>query len=258
MGDNVNHPNHYQNIAGVEAIDILNDVVKDLPGKQAAMLWNTLKYLLRFQKKNGLEDLKKAQNYLDYLINDIEAVKEDKSMLDWAKNRLIDGKPLTPIEDTDDVWNLIDNHEDSYISYQCKRMSSLFKDVYADGTVKYDDISRSYCVDINNSNNKYSSGLVRRIIDAMFPITMPYMPGKPIKVYCEEFLTDKKNGDFDTIGVFYALKTENGQQEKIEINRFFREPKEGEEGRWTEISKEEYMQRKDKRLNAFSKRRTNK
>ena len=76
MGDNVNHPNHYQNIAGVEAIDILNDVVKDLPGKQAAMLWNTLKYLLRFQKKNGVEDLKKAQNYLQYLINDIEAVQE--------------------------------------------------------------------------------------------------------------------------------------------------------------------------------------
>ena len=46
MGDNVNHPDHYQNIAGVEAIDILNDVVKDLPGKQAAMLWNTLKYFI--------------------------------------------------------------------------------------------------------------------------------------------------------------------------------------------------------------------
>lgn len=75
MRDNVNHPNHYQNIAGVEAIDILNDVVKDLPGKQAAMLWNTLKYLLRFQKKNGVEDLKKARNYLDYLINDIDADK---------------------------------------------------------------------------------------------------------------------------------------------------------------------------------------
>lgn len=236
MGDNVNHPNHYQNIAGVEAIDILNDVVKDLPGKQAAMLWNTLKYLLRFQKKNGLEDLKKARNYLQYLINDIEAVQEDKS------------KPLTPIEDTDDVWNLIDNHEDGYISYQCKRMSSLFKDVYADGTVKYDDISRSYCVDINNSNNKYSSGLVRRIIDAMFPITMPYMPGKPIKVYCEDFLTDKKNGDFDTVGVFYALKTENDNQEKIEIDRFFRAPKGDEKGAWIEISKDEYMQRKDKKI----------
>ena len=76
MGDNVNHPDHYQNIAGGEAIDSLTDVVKDLPGKQAAMLWNTLKYLLRFQKKNGVEDLKKAQNYLQWLINGIEAVQD--------------------------------------------------------------------------------------------------------------------------------------------------------------------------------------
>ena len=76
MGDNVNHPNHYQNIAGVEAIDILNDVVKDLPGTRAAMLWNTLKYLLRFQKKNGVEDLKKAQNYLQWLIDEINSSKD--------------------------------------------------------------------------------------------------------------------------------------------------------------------------------------
>lgn len=70
MKDNVNHPKHYQNI------DILNDVVKDLPGKQAAMLWNSMKYLFRFQKKNGIEDLKKSRNYLDYLIADIEATNE--------------------------------------------------------------------------------------------------------------------------------------------------------------------------------------
>ena len=88
----------------------------------------------------------------------------------------------------------------------------------------------------------------------MFPITMPYMPGKPIKVYCEDFLTDKKNGDFDTVGVFYAEKTENGKQERIEINRFFRAPKLDEKGAWIEISKDEYMQRKDKRLNTFIKK----
>lgn len=76
MGNKVNHPDHYQNIAGVEAIDILNDVVKDLPGKQAAMLWNSMKYLFRFQKKNGVEDLKKARNYLDYLINDMESTQD--------------------------------------------------------------------------------------------------------------------------------------------------------------------------------------
>lgn len=118
-----------------------------------------------------------------------------------------------------------------------------------DGTVKYNDVNRSYCVSIHDSNNTYSSGLVRRIIDEMFPITMPYMPGRPIKVYCEDFLTDKKNGDFDTVGVFYALKTENGKQEKIEINRFFREPEGDEEGSWTEISKEEYYERKDRQIN---------
>lgn len=88
MGDKINHPDHYQNIAGVEAIDILNDVVKDLPGKQAAMLWNSMKYLFRFQKKNGVEDLKKARNYLDYLIADMDAVCDATEKLwdTWYSN----------------------------------------------------------------------------------------------------------------------------------------------------------------------------
>ena len=161
-------------------------------------------------------------------------------------NHLINGQPLTPIEDTDDIWYERHHCKDGHKLYQCKRMSSFFKDVYDDGTVEYSDIDRSYCVNINNPNNTYSSGLVRRIIDKIFPITMPYIPGKPIEVYCEDFLTDKKNGDFDTVGVFYALKTENGEQKKIEINRFFREPKDNEKliCGWVEISKEEYMQRK--------------
>lgn len=88
MGNKVNHPDHYQNIAGVEAIDILNDVVKDLPGKQAAMLWNAMKYLFRFQKKNGVEDIKKARNYLDYLIADMDATCDAAEKLwdTWYSN----------------------------------------------------------------------------------------------------------------------------------------------------------------------------
>ena len=50
--------------------------------------------------------------------------------------------------------------------------------------------------------------------------------------------------------MFYALKTENGRQEKIEINRFFKEPEGNEEGnedgRSIEISKEEYYERKER------------
>lgn len=163
-------------------------------------------------------------------------------------NRLIDGQPLVPIEDTDDIWNECTRPKDNPKVYQCKRMSSLFKDVYDDGTIIYNDVERSYCVDINNPCVLHGSGLGSRIIDEMFPIVMPYMPGKPIKVYCEDFLTDKKNGDFDTVGIFYAIKTENGQQERIEINRFFREPEGDEEKKWIEISKEEYDERKSRKL----------
>lgn len=159
-------------------------------------------------------------------------------------NRLIDRQPLTPIEDMDDAWNICSRPKDDPEVYQCKRMSSLFKNVYTDGTVEYHDNNLYYCVDINNPNVTYSSGLVRRIINEMYPITMPYMPGKPIKVYCEDFLVDKKNGDFDTIGIFYALKTENGEQQKIEINRFFKTQEDLGLGCWEEISKKEYYERK--------------
>ena len=58
-------------------------------------------------------------------------------------NRLINGQPLSPIEDTNDVWEKVAQDKDmGYWTYQCKRMSSLFKYVYTNGTVKYIDIDR--------------------------------------------------------------------------------------------------------------------
>ena len=39
-------------------------------------------------------------------------------------NRLIDLKPLTPIEDTDAIWNLCEEDENGITVYQCSRMSS--------------------------------------------------------------------------------------------------------------------------------------
>ena len=42
-------------------------------------------------------------------------------------NRMIDRKPLMPIEDTEDAWNLCTLDDDGSIKqYQCKRMSSFF------------------------------------------------------------------------------------------------------------------------------------
>lgn len=159
-------------------------------------------------------------------------------------NRMIDGKPLTPIEDTDDVWNDISMYrgEEGYKYYQCKRMSALFKYVYADGSVKYMDIDRYHCVDINNGST-YHCRLAHDIVDKLYPITMPYYPGAPIKVYCEDFLVDPKNGDFDTKGIFYL---DLPDVERVEINEFYREPRKGEPSinGWKRITGLEYAIRK--------------
>lgn len=153
--------------------------------------------------------------------------------------RLIEGKPLTPIEDTDDIWNDVSRYspKDKYATYQCKRMSSLFKYIYDNGTVKYRDIDSCYCVNNDNPNIAYHSSLVQRLMDDMFPITMPYWPSKPIKVYCEDFLSDWKNGDFDTVGIFYAIKPDG---ERVNIYRYFKESRDD----WEEITKAEYEDRK--------------
>ena len=67
-------------------------------------------------------------------------------------NRLIDGKCLTPIEDTPDIWSDITsecNWKEGYQQYQCKRMSSLFKEVAPDGTATYSDTERVCGININ-------------------------------------------------------------------------------------------------------------
>ena len=69
-------------------------------------------------------------------------------------NRLIDGKPLTPIEDTENVWNECHRGKDrESTTYQNKRRSSLFKDVHTNGTITYTDVNRYYCVDICSENS---------------------------------------------------------------------------------------------------------
>ena len=166
-------------------------------------------------------------------------------------NNLIDGKPLTPIEDTPDVWNEHCVFNDEVVeSYQCSRMSSLFKDVYKDGTVKYTDVNRVLCFYNYNDNIPWSNGMVREIIDEMFPITMPYYPSDSYKVYCTEFLTDEANGDYDTIGVIYAKK----DNETIEIHRYF---KDGPDGKMVEITTREYMERRLKAKELEERRKTN-
>lgn len=70
--DNVNKPNHYQGSKGLEAIEVVHNFIGSLAGSSAFFWGNAIKYLLRFQNKNGLEDLKKAEFYLKRLIEELE------------------------------------------------------------------------------------------------------------------------------------------------------------------------------------------
>lgn len=70
--DNVNHPNHYQGSNDIEVIDVIDGFAGELKGVAAFEWGNLVKYVLRFQNKNGVEDLKKARKNLDWLIEKLE------------------------------------------------------------------------------------------------------------------------------------------------------------------------------------------
>lgn len=152
-------------------------------------------------------------------------------------NRLMEAKPLTPIEDTPDNWDLICQEDDGTEEYKCKRLYSLFKYVYPDGTVKVKDYDRYYCIDLNNPNIPYTGGGALEIIDEMFPITFPYDPpnGK-FKVAEISYLTDRANGDFDT-KVIDSITAPDGT--KWYVDRYFGDV----DGEWKEIEHDEFIKR---------------
>ncbi|MBO7451871.1 MAG: DUF3310 domain-containing protein [Clostridiales bacterium] len=71
----VNHPPHYQSESGLEVIDVI-DAFLDWKSVYAG---NILKYTLRYKNKNGLEDLKKAQWYLNRMISKMEKENQDEN-----------------------------------------------------------------------------------------------------------------------------------------------------------------------------------
>ena len=60
--------------------------------------------------------------------------------------RLMNSLPLTPIEDTPDMWEeSVFQSEDGTVSYQCKRMSGLFKKVHP-----LKDLNKTYVLNLSD------------------------------------------------------------------------------------------------------------
>lgn len=67
--DKINNPAHYT-AGGIETLDYIKAKVKDYPSYAVG---NILKYVSRYEHNNGIEDLKKAQFYLNDLIEWMES-----------------------------------------------------------------------------------------------------------------------------------------------------------------------------------------
>lgn len=69
--DIVNKPSHYTQ-GKVECIDAIESAVINKSGVESVCVSNVIKYLWRYESKNGLEDVKKAQWYINRLVELLE------------------------------------------------------------------------------------------------------------------------------------------------------------------------------------------
>lgn len=61
---------HYEFGNGLNCMDFIIEAVKDSKGIEAFYQANAIKYLFRANKKNGIDDLKKAHNYITLLLKE--------------------------------------------------------------------------------------------------------------------------------------------------------------------------------------------
>lgn len=94
--DVISNPNHYK----LDGLDIeVRDVIKSVLGTVGFLGFyegNIIKYILRANKKNGLEDYKKARQYLDWLIEELDEGMEIDGQLSFLDDEM--EQELTPEE----------------------------------------------------------------------------------------------------------------------------------------------------------------
>lgn len=78
MKINNNLPAHY-NIAGIDTMNLILTICEhnNTNQRETFYLANTLKYLIRFNNKNKVDDLNKAKDYLNRLIDHVTREEEN-------------------------------------------------------------------------------------------------------------------------------------------------------------------------------------
>lgn len=176
----------------------------------------------------------------------------DRASMDFTLSiltRLATVQPLTPItEDDFTASGIVDIDDEAWLKElhlksvcSSPRFPSLHRLEYLDGKIVYCDTTRVSTVDAHDQQQEASSiVLATKIIDELFPITLPYLP--PIQKYIvtmERSTPDAGNSEVDTC-VFLGIKTPEG--ETFDIRRYYERNE--NDGHWVEITKREYVSRK--------------
>lgn len=112
MSNNVNHPNHYQSESGLEVIDVIKAFTSELSGEEAFCIGNAIKYICRYSKKNGTEDLEKAKWYID------RAISIRKTEFPKTPN------PTADVKNTDNIGRFVFSSRDDALDV-LKKLQSI-------------------------------------------------------------------------------------------------------------------------------------
>ena len=72
--DNINHPLRYTK-GNIECIDAIKAATVGKTGIEAVDVGHIIRYLWRYEEKDGLESVKKAEWYIKHLIKELESNK---------------------------------------------------------------------------------------------------------------------------------------------------------------------------------------
>lgn len=136
-------------------------------------------------------------------------------------NDLVEGVPLTPITDDNAEWKEVENNK-----WQSQRYPSLFKTIKKDGSIVYTDKNRK----------KWKLG-DDRILDDLFPISLPYLPSSTKKFYVEVETWECLDGKSTVCWIQYVITPE---MKYIPINKYYYDV----DGERREITKEEFDERR--------------
>jgi hypothetical protein len=82
-------PTYYQR-AKLETIETIMDIVRDLPGDEAVLVGNAIKYLVRYRFKENtapIIDVQKAEWYIRRLVELLQAKPSAKGSIRHDKNK---------------------------------------------------------------------------------------------------------------------------------------------------------------------------